>query len=172
MARVSADSVLSLVDQRLVAALRCDGRLTAERAAQVLGLSPATVRRRLVSTPIRSGGLPAAFEGGQVRFGHLRSGGRLAHGDSVGCACAGDALPTARTSTSLNPHCGPDLLEHPMRMFGGPRPAPGMTPGSVLSSDPAPPGGTGGCDGGCRLVGCGHDPDADAPRRLRPAHGR
>ncbi|MFH8394393.1 Lrp/AsnC family transcriptional regulator [Streptomyces sp. NPDC018036] len=47
MACVSADSVLSLVDQRLVAALQCDGRLSAERAAQVLGLSPATVRRRL-----------------------------------------------------------------------------------------------------------------------------
>ncbi|MEU7429203.1 Lrp/AsnC family transcriptional regulator [Streptomyces sp. NPDC040750] len=47
MARASADSVLSLTDQRLVAALQCDGRLTAEHAAQVLGLSPATVRRRL-----------------------------------------------------------------------------------------------------------------------------
>jgi DNA-binding Lrp family transcriptional regulator len=47
MARESAISVLSLVDQRLVAALQYDGRLTAERAAQVLGLSPATVRRRL-----------------------------------------------------------------------------------------------------------------------------
>ncbi|MFJ9821431.1 Lrp/AsnC family transcriptional regulator [Streptomyces sp. NPDC101151] len=47
MARASADSVLNLVDQRLVAALQCDGRLTAERAAQVLGLSPVTVRRRL-----------------------------------------------------------------------------------------------------------------------------
>ncbi|WP_234376625.1 AsnC family transcriptional regulator [Streptomyces sp. CB01201] len=47
MARASADSVLSLTDQRLVAALQCDGRLTAEHAAQVLGLNPATVRRRL-----------------------------------------------------------------------------------------------------------------------------
>ncbi|MBP0461783.1 Lrp/AsnC family transcriptional regulator [Streptomyces montanisoli] len=47
MARSSADSVLSPTDQRLVAALQCDGRLTAERAAQVLGLSPAVVRRRL-----------------------------------------------------------------------------------------------------------------------------
>ncbi|WP_393100831.1 Lrp/AsnC family transcriptional regulator [Streptomyces sp. LN325] len=47
MAHVSADSVLSLTDQRLVAALQWDGRLTAERAAQVLDLSPATVRRRL-----------------------------------------------------------------------------------------------------------------------------
>ncbi|MFJ8028185.1 Lrp/AsnC family transcriptional regulator [Streptomyces sp. NPDC096311] len=47
MARASADSVLSLVDQRLVATLQCDGRLTAEHAAQVLGLNPATVRRRL-----------------------------------------------------------------------------------------------------------------------------
>ncbi|GAA2740226.1 Lrp/AsnC family transcriptional regulator [Kitasatospora cinereorecta] len=47
MARESTNSVLSLTDQRLVAALQCDGRLTAERAAEVLGLSPATVRRRL-----------------------------------------------------------------------------------------------------------------------------
>ncbi|MYW62585.1 AsnC family transcriptional regulator [Streptomyces sp. SID8379] len=47
MARDSADSALSLTDQRLVAALQWDGRVTAERAAQVLGLSPATVRRRL-----------------------------------------------------------------------------------------------------------------------------
>ncbi|MEU4087816.1 Lrp/AsnC family transcriptional regulator [Streptomyces aureus] len=47
MAHASTDSVLSLTDQRLVAALQCDGRLTAERAAHVLGLSPATVRRRL-----------------------------------------------------------------------------------------------------------------------------
>lgn len=47
MARSSADSVLSLVDQRLVAALQLDGRLAAERTAHVLGLSAATVRRRL-----------------------------------------------------------------------------------------------------------------------------
>ncbi|MFI7386401.1 Lrp/AsnC family transcriptional regulator [Streptomyces sp. NPDC049813] len=47
MANVSADSVLDSTDQRLVAALQCDGRLTAERAAQALDRSPATVRRRL-----------------------------------------------------------------------------------------------------------------------------
>lgn len=47
MARASADTVLSPLDQRLVAALQWDGRLTAERAAHVLGLNPATVRRRL-----------------------------------------------------------------------------------------------------------------------------
>lgn len=47
MAYVTADSVLSPLDQRLVAALQCDGRLTAERAAHVLGLNPVTVRRRL-----------------------------------------------------------------------------------------------------------------------------
>ncbi|WP_042391192.1 Lrp/AsnC family transcriptional regulator [Streptacidiphilus melanogenes] len=47
MAYESTNSVLSLTDQRLVAALQCDGRVTAERAAGVLGLSPATVRRRL-----------------------------------------------------------------------------------------------------------------------------
>ncbi|MGW2858916.1 Lrp/AsnC family transcriptional regulator [Streptomyces sp. NPDC001205] len=47
MASATADSVLSLLDQRLVGALQCDGRVTAERAAHVLGLNPATVRRRL-----------------------------------------------------------------------------------------------------------------------------
>ncbi|WP_033825588.1 Lrp/AsnC family transcriptional regulator, partial [Kitasatospora sp. MBT63] len=47
MAHSSAESVLSHTDQRLVAALQCDGRVTAERAAQVLGISAATVRRRL-----------------------------------------------------------------------------------------------------------------------------
>ncbi|MEU9132872.1 Lrp/AsnC family transcriptional regulator [Kitasatospora sp. NPDC048540] len=47
MALASADSVLSSLDQRLVAALQCDGRVTAERAAQVLGVGAATVRRRL-----------------------------------------------------------------------------------------------------------------------------
>ncbi|WP_042430067.1 Lrp/AsnC family transcriptional regulator [Streptacidiphilus anmyonensis] len=47
MAYESTNSVLSLTDQRLVAALQCDGRVSAERAAGVLGLSPATVRRRL-----------------------------------------------------------------------------------------------------------------------------
>ncbi|MFF1516285.1 Lrp/AsnC family transcriptional regulator [Streptomyces sp. NPDC058305] len=47
MAPVAADSVLSTTDRRLVAALQWDGRLTAERAAKVLDLSPATVRRRL-----------------------------------------------------------------------------------------------------------------------------
>ncbi|MGW0970016.1 AsnC family transcriptional regulator [Streptomyces sp. NPDC002516] len=118
MARVSADSVLSLVDRRLVAALQCDGRLTAERAAQVLGLSPATVL-------IRSDGLPAAFEGGQARFGHLRSGGALrrvipsvAHVRATSCL----RREHRRTSTpiaaltSWNIQCG---------CFRGPRPAPG-----------------------------------------------
>ncbi|MYT73424.1 MULTISPECIES: Lrp/AsnC family transcriptional regulator [unclassified Streptomyces] len=47
MANTSADSVLGLTDQRLVAALQCDGRLTAEGAARVLSLSPATMRRHL-----------------------------------------------------------------------------------------------------------------------------
>ena len=34
-------------DRRLIAALQCDGRVTAERAAAVLGLSPRVVHRRL-----------------------------------------------------------------------------------------------------------------------------
>ncbi|MFK0191896.1 Lrp/AsnC family transcriptional regulator [Kitasatospora sp. NPDC090308] len=47
MVRASAHSVLSPLDQRLVAALQWDGRLGAERAAEVLGVGAATVRRRL-----------------------------------------------------------------------------------------------------------------------------
>ncbi|MFE0511268.1 AsnC family transcriptional regulator [Streptomyces sp. NPDC058964] len=42
----TVDRVLDAWDQRLVAALQCDGRLTAERAAEVLGMSPRTVHRR------------------------------------------------------------------------------------------------------------------------------
>ncbi len=38
--------VLGLRDQRLIAALQCDGRLSAERAAEVLGENPRTVHRR------------------------------------------------------------------------------------------------------------------------------
>ncbi|AWT41512.1 Lrp/AsnC family transcriptional regulator [Streptomyces actuosus] len=46
MARDMADQVLDTRDQRLIAALQCDGRLSAERAADVLGMSPRTVHRR------------------------------------------------------------------------------------------------------------------------------
>jgi hypothetical protein len=46
MACVSADSVLSLMDQRLVAALQWDGRLAAERAAHwSAATSPVTAAR-------------------------------------------------------------------------------------------------------------------------------
>src|ERR1700761_4980773 len=41
--------VLDQVDQRLIAALQCDGRLTAERAARVLGLNARVVNRRLAA---------------------------------------------------------------------------------------------------------------------------
>ncbi|MGH3295320.1 MAG: AsnC family transcriptional regulator [Trebonia sp.] len=43
------DAVFDEADQRLIAALQCDGRLTAERAAAVLGLPTRAVQRRLVS---------------------------------------------------------------------------------------------------------------------------
>ncbi|GHF55376.1 hypothetical protein GCM10018783_25640 [Streptomyces griseosporeus] len=46
MAGDMADQVLDIRDQRLIAALQCDGRLTAERAADALGMSPRTVHRR------------------------------------------------------------------------------------------------------------------------------
>ncbi|MER5475027.1 Lrp/AsnC family transcriptional regulator [Streptomyces sp. NPDC002685] len=107
MARVSADSVLSLTDQRLVAALQCDGRIAAERAAQVLGLSPTTVRRRLqalsadgtvrvVISPVarpRNGGSAGALF---LRIRVLR--GRL---DTIVAALAArDDIPFIDVSTS------------------------------------------------------------------------
>lgn len=46
MALATANSVLSLQDQRLIAVLQHDARVTAEKAAAVLDLSPAVVRRR------------------------------------------------------------------------------------------------------------------------------
>lgn len=46
MAVDMADQVLDARDQRLIAALQCDGRLSAERAADALGMSPRTVHRR------------------------------------------------------------------------------------------------------------------------------
>jgi DNA-binding Lrp family transcriptional regulator len=46
MALAAANSVLSPQDQRLIAVLQYDARLTAERAAAILKLSPGTVRRR------------------------------------------------------------------------------------------------------------------------------
>ncbi|MGV9246393.1 AsnC family transcriptional regulator [Streptomyces sp. NPDC003710] len=46
MARETAHHVLDERDQRLIAALQCDGRLTAERAGEVLGISPRTAHRR------------------------------------------------------------------------------------------------------------------------------
>ncbi|NUP49141.1 MAG: Lrp/AsnC family transcriptional regulator [Catenulispora sp.] len=74
MTLAPADSVLSMQDQRLIAALQYDARLTAEKAAAVLNLSPGTVRRRwqaltadgtlrVVISPIarpRDGGLSGA----------------------------------------------------------------------------------------------------------------
>jgi len=46
MTLATADSVLSPQDQRLIAVLQHDARLTAEKAGAVLDLSPSTVRRR------------------------------------------------------------------------------------------------------------------------------
>ena len=74
MARATANSVLSPQDQRLIAVLQYDARLSAEKAAAVLSLSPNTVRRRwqamtadgtlrVVISPIarpREGGLTGA----------------------------------------------------------------------------------------------------------------
>jgi DNA-binding Lrp family transcriptional regulator len=45
----AGESVINEVDRRLIAALQCDGRATAERVAEVLGLSPRLVARRWAS---------------------------------------------------------------------------------------------------------------------------
>ncbi|WP_221329226.1 Lrp/AsnC family transcriptional regulator [Actinoplanes sp. L3-i22] len=47
MTSMVADSVLDDTDRRLVAALQCDGRVSVERVATVLGLSARVVHRRL-----------------------------------------------------------------------------------------------------------------------------
>jgi DNA-binding Lrp family transcriptional regulator len=74
MTSATAKTVLSSQDQRLIAVLQYDARLTAEKAATVLGVSPSTVRRRwqamtadgtlrVVVSPIarpREGGLTGA----------------------------------------------------------------------------------------------------------------
>lgn len=74
MALATANSLLSAQDQRLIAVLQYDARLTAEKAAAILNLSPGTVRRRwqamtsdgtlrVVISPIarpREGGLAGA----------------------------------------------------------------------------------------------------------------
>src|SRR3954469_17602676 len=46
MASEMVVEVLDDRDQRLIAALQCDGRLTAEKAGEVLGISTRMVRRR------------------------------------------------------------------------------------------------------------------------------
>ncbi|KWT57379.1 transcriptional regulator [Streptomyces albus subsp. albus] len=64
--------LLGLRDQRLIAALQCDGRLSAERAAEVLGENPRTVHRRwraltadgtvkVVAVPVRPDSVGALF---------------------------------------------------------------------------------------------------------------
>ncbi|MGK5640610.1 Lrp/AsnC family transcriptional regulator [Streptomyces sp. URMC 126] len=62
MSRETSEDVLDERDRRLVAALQYDGRLTAERAGEVLGLSPRVVHRRwaalLGSGTVRVAGLP------------------------------------------------------------------------------------------------------------------
>ena len=49
MSASTTDPVFDDTDLQLIAALQCDGRVSAERAATVLGLSPRVVQRRLAS---------------------------------------------------------------------------------------------------------------------------
>ncbi|MET8952980.1 AsnC family transcriptional regulator [Streptomyces sp. NPDC004393] len=103
MAQEMGQQVLDERDQRLVAALQCDGRLTAERAGEVLGISPRTVHRRwaaliadgvcrLIALPARPDSVGALF----VRIRVL--GGRL---DALTAALAARPdIPFIDVSTS------------------------------------------------------------------------
>jgi len=82
MATRIADPVLGERDQRLIAALQCDGRLTAERAGEVLGLSARTVHRgwqalmadgvcRVITLPERSDAIGALLLRIRVLGGRL-----------------------------------------------------------------------------------------------------
>jgi DNA-binding Lrp family transcriptional regulator len=96
-------TVFDTRDQRLIAALQCDGRVTAEHAASVLGLSTRMVRRRcselLDSKAIRVAGVPELPEGVRgmlVRIRVLR--GRL---DAIANALAvRDDVPMIDTSAA------------------------------------------------------------------------
>ncbi|MEV7520555.1 Lrp/AsnC family transcriptional regulator [Streptomyces sp. NPDC091371] len=61
------EDVLGLRDQRLIAALQCDGRLTAERAAEVLGLNVRVVHRRLAAL-LGSGTVRVSARAGGTAF--------------------------------------------------------------------------------------------------------
>ncbi len=90
-------------DQRLVAALQCDGRLSAERAAEVLGIGVRTVQRRwralLESGAVRVLALPerpASLRATMLRVRVLR--GRL---DTITAALAArDDIPFVDVSAS------------------------------------------------------------------------
>ncbi len=92
----TADEILDDRDRRLFAALQCDGRVSARRAAEVLGLSPRTVGRRLAaltgSGTVRVLGVPprpASMEAMLLRVRVLR--GRM---DAVAAALAArDDIP-------------------------------------------------------------------------------
>ncbi|MEU5591753.1 AsnC family transcriptional regulator [Streptomyces sp. NPDC020298] len=84
MALDMADPVLGELDQRLVAALQCDGRLAAERAAEVLGVSARTVHRRwrallgdgvcrVIALPVRPDSVGALFLRIRVLGGRLEA---------------------------------------------------------------------------------------------------
>ncbi|MGW1161710.1 AsnC family transcriptional regulator [Streptomyces sp. NPDC002519] len=103
MAQEMVPHVLDDRDQRLIAALQCDGRLTAERAGEVLGISPRTVHRRWVALiadgACRVIGLPARPDSVGALFLRIRVlGGRL---DALTAALAArDDVPFIDVSTS------------------------------------------------------------------------
>ncbi|MGW5251467.1 AsnC family transcriptional regulator [Streptomyces sp. NPDC004012] len=103
MAQEMAQQVLDERDQRLVAALQFDGRLTAERAGEVLGISPRTVHRRwaalIADGACRVVALPARPDSVGALFLRIRVlGGRL---DALTAALAARPdIPFIDVSTS------------------------------------------------------------------------
>jgi DNA-binding Lrp family transcriptional regulator len=112
-----AESTLDARDRRLIGALQCDGRLTAEKAAAVLSMSTRTVRRRwatLLATGaarVTGAGRPAPEVGGiLLRIKVLR--GRVdaitatlaAHDDilAIELSTAGDEILAAARPGAVN----------------------------------------------------------------------
>lgn len=125
---------------------------------------PFDARSPVVAQP----GAAAGTASDPGRSALVRPTARAAPGSLCGCG----RRTEGPGPVALRGGAAPSRAEVPHR--DRPRPAPGVMTRPSAWPDPATSGGTRRCDGWCPLVGCRHDrdPEPDAPRRLRAAHGR